>query len=144
MTMTNIKLIAFGFIPFLIGWAMEYVAQLSSYTTSLPVLLICVLTLAIWAAAAFLFRKTGTPMYKVILLMNFIGFIDLMLLGAQELIIGHYLFNEIGIWSQYFYMPVMVPMVILLWLSSIPLFAIYCACFLSLVFASFIGCKCAA
>ena len=140
--MTNIKLIAFGCVPFLLGWAMDYATRLSSYTNSLPMLLICVLTLTIWAAVAFLFSKNGTPMYKVILLMNRIGFIDLMLLGTQELIIGHYLLNEIGIWSQYFYMPVMMPMVILLWLGSIPLFAIYCACFFSLVIASFAGCKC--
>ena len=137
--MTNIKLIAFGFIPFLLGWAMDFVTRLHDYSVALPVLFISGGTICIWAVAAFLFSRQGILMRKVVLLMNLVAFVDLVLLGVQELFIGY---NAIGIWTQYFYMPVMMPGVMLLWMVPISLFAIYCVCFVTLLIASFVGCKC--
>ena len=131
-------LICLGALPLAVGGIMNW-AMLSLQTWLPPFLLISLLFLLVWGLIAFLARPHAKHSAAVILPLNLIAFFDLLLVGVQELILHAYWLNPVGRWTQYYYLPLLRPGVLLTsGMSSV--FAAYCAAFLLMLAASALGC----
>lgn len=131
-------LICLGALPLAVGGIMNW-AMLSLQTWLPPFLLISLLFLLVWGLIAFLARPHAKRSAAVILPLNLIAFFDLLLVGVQELILHAYWLNPVGRWTQYYYLPLLRPGVLLTsGMSSV--FAAYCAAFLLMLAASALGC----
>ncbi len=131
-------LVLTGCLPLAAGIAMN--RWMMDHPESLPPFLwIGVLSLLLWAAISFA-AKYWVSTRLVVLLLNLAACVDLILAGVQELILGRYWPNIVGVWSQLFYLPVLrLGFGLTAGFSSV--FPAYAAGFLLLVLASYAGCK---
>lgn len=133
--MGNVSLFLLGFTPFFFGglqnWAMR------KYPDVLfPYLLTGLVFWAIWFGFALLFG--GQLGKQAVLWLNLPGGIVLALLFVQEVLLGAYWRNAIGVWTQQYFLPLLhLGFQLTSWSHSV--FTAYLAAFLLMVGASFLG-----
>ena len=99
-----ILLVILGAIPYLLGYAMNW--YMMEYPDTLPPLRwIAVLFLLFWGLLAFLCNRKGAHSKQVILFLNLFAALNLVLLGVQEVILGAYWSNWLGLVTTVFYLP---------------------------------------
>lgn len=132
-------LVVLGFIPFALGSFMNWFMM--TYSNTLPPLaLVGIVTLLIWAAIAFLVKPYIKDTKKVIIGLNSVASVVLVLVGIQELLLHAYWQNLIGVWTQFYYLPLLnIGFRLTNWSHSV--FSAYCAAFLLMVIATLLGCK---
>ena len=134
----SVILIVLGALPFVIGGILNWCMYNMPF--NLPYGALSVLLLFVWGGFAFLFKGTGQSTIKIVLFLNFIAAIDVILVGVQELILHAYWMNSVGLWTQFFYLPLLnLGFTLTSW--SHTMFPVYAACFILLIVASVIGCK---
>ena len=137
----KLPLVALGFFPFAFGgfinWLIVTYPNLVVPSTFWGIGLILLL---IWGSIAFLAKSSIKSSQEVVLCLNAAEAVVLILIGVQELIRHTYWFNFLGIWSQFFYLPVLnLGFTLTSWSASS--FPAYCASFWLMVAASATGCK---
>jgi len=128
-----------GALPFVVGGIQNWY-MLTYMDSILPYGMISVFFLIVWGCAAFLLNGNHQNTKKIVVFLNLIAVIDLLLIGAQELIFHAYWMNSIGVWSQLFYLP-MVNLGFSLTIWSHSVFPAYVVSFILMVAASFAGCN---
>ena len=128
-----------GLIPFAIGGFMNFF-MLSHPENLPPYALIAVATLLVWALIAFIAKPFVKDTKKLLIAFNLPAFAVLILLCVQELVFKSYWQNPFGLWTQLYYLP-LINICARLTMWSSRLFVVYCAAFLLLLGASFLGCK---
>lgn len=137
--MKKITMIIIGFIPFLIGGILNGI-MLKAPTILPPLLLIGILYLLLWGFGANRLRPHSKNTLTLLVCMNAPAGIVLILLGIQEILLGQYFSNAVGLWTQYFYLPLLsIGYQLTFWSTSA--FAAYCASFLLMIVTAFIGCR---
>ena len=132
-------LVVFGLIPFALGGFMNWIMMTYSNTVPLFVLF-AIVTLLIWVAIAFIVKPYIKNTTKIVIGLNFVAFVVLVLVGIQELLLHAYWQNMIGIWTQFYYLPLLnIGFRLTDWSHSV--FSAYCMAFLLLVIATLLGCK---
>lgn len=132
-------LIALGALPLGLGSIQNWYMQ-THPDARMPYGLIALAVLLLWGTLAFLLNGQGRKTKKVMLFLHAIAAADLLLVAIQELIVHGYFVNSIGLWTQYFFLP-------LLWLGfgvtgwSAFVFPAYAASFCLLLAAAYLGCK---
>lgn len=99
-----ILLIILGAIPYLLGYAMNWY-MMEHMDALLPFKWIAVLFLLFWGLLAFLCNRKGAHSKRVILFLNLFAALNLVLLGVQEVILGAYWSNSLGLITQFFIFP---------------------------------------
>lgn len=132
-------LVVFGLIPFAIGGFMNW--YMISFVNDLPPFtLVGIIILLIWAAIAFATKPYIKNTKKIIIGLNLVAFVVLVLVGIQELLLQAYWQNFVGVWTQFYYLPLInIGFTLTSWSHSV--FSAYCAAFLSMVIATLLGCK---
>lgn len=132
-------LVVLGLIPFAMGAFMNW--YMMTYPNGLPPFaLIGIVTLLIWAAIAFVVKPYIKNTKKVVIGLNLVAFVVLVLVGIQELLLQAYWFNFVGVWTQFYYLPLLnISFALTSWSHSV--FSAYCAAFLLMVIATLLGCK---
>lgn len=136
--MIPVILLAMGLLPLLLGLLLNwYMMTLDAVT---PVFLgTAVLLLALWAAVSFWAFRSGTSVGKILLFQHLLPLLDLAFVIFQNLVLGSYLPNTPGIWSQLYYLPLM-DLGFRLTRGKVSMVRVYGACFLLLAAASLAGC----
>ena len=132
-------LVMLGAVPFVVGGIQNWY-MLTYMDSLLPYGLISVSFLLVWGCIAFLFNRNHQRTKEIVIFLNLIALLDLLLIGFQELIFHAYWMNSIGLWSQFFYLP-MINLGFSLTTWSHSVFPAYVVSFILLVAASFAGCK---
>ena len=102
--------------------------------------LIAILFLLIWGAIAFFVRPRVAGVRTLAVCLNLAAGIDLILVGVQELVLGAYWSNPAGLWTQLYYLPLMnLGFTLTPWSHSV--FSAYCAAFLLMLAATFLGAR---
>jgi len=132
-------LIIAGALPYLFGGLLNWYMNLRPEAVWIFPLAVA-FTLAVWAVLSFMAFRPDGRIGRVVISLNFIAFVDLLLVAAQELVLKSYWPNTIGIYTQLFYLPVLdAGFALTRWTSS--MFWSYLASFVLLLAASFAGCK---
>ena len=132
-------LVVLGMIPFALGGFMNWLMMTHS-NPLIPYELFGIVTLLIWATIAFFIKPYIKNTMKVVVGLNSIGFVVLILIGIQELLLQAYWLNFVGTWTQHYYLPLLVIGFALTgWSNSV--FGAYCAAFLLMVIVTVLGCK---
>lgn len=133
-----ILLTALGLIPFAFGSFMNRL-MMTRPNNLPPFTLFAVIMLLLWAAIAFFANSRIKSTKKVVICLNLVGFIDLALLGIQELVLRAYWNNLAGALTQFYYLPLLnLGFRLTDWSHTV--FSAYCAAFLLMVAASLLGC----
>lgn len=134
-----ILLVILGAIPYLLGYAMNW--YIMEYPDTLPPLgWIAVLFLLFWGLLAFLCNRKGAHTKQVVCFLNLLAALNLVLLGVQDVILGAYWSNFLGLITQFFYLPVLsLGFGLTTWSSSV--FVAYVVCFILMAAASYAGCR---
>jgi len=132
-------LVVLGLIPFALGGFMNWI--MTNYSNTIPPFaLFAVVTLLIWVSIAFIVKPYIKNTTKIVIGLNLVAFVVLVLVGIQELFLHAYWQNVIGIWTQFYYLPLLIIGFRLTdWSHSV--FSAYCTAFLLLVTATLLGCK---
>ena len=135
----KLLVVGFSLLPFLFGWLINLaVMKIEFY----PVFIISgVALLLLWAGIAYLTRPYCKSNKETILLLNTVAAVVLILLGIQDLILNAYLPNGIGIWTQFYYLPLLRAVSIFSKFFTSSVFVMYCIEFVLLITASTLGCK---
>jgi len=137
--MITVLLILLGALPYLFGGLLYW------YMTIHPEMgwvfpAAAAFTLAVWAVLSFIAFRFTNRISKVVIPLNFIPFVDLVLVAVQVLILKSFWPNVIGTYTSLFYLPVMdAGFALTHWTNS--MFWAYVASFILLVVASFAGCE---
>jgi len=135
----TILLIALGCLPFAFGGVLNWY-MLQYVDTTPPLFLIGVLFLVLWSAIAFLMWPRMESTRKTVLWLHLAALLVLILLGVQELIVGAYWSNAVGLWTQLFYLPV-IPIGFSLTMWSGSMLPAYLVSFGLMAVVSVIGCN---
>ena len=101
-----IVIIALGLIPLLPGGLMYLLLVINDNQLSgFMHVILTLLTLALWGAAAYLSIQRFKNAAKVLLLLHVIPALNLVLLGIQEFALNHYLTNFLGTLTQIYILP---------------------------------------
>ena len=129
-----------GLLPFLAGGLLNRVMLSVSFSRNLPLFLIGLAVLVLWGLASAALRGVTGSAWQTVTLLHIPAAVVLVLLGIQELVLGAYWMNPVGVWTQCFYLPLMnLGFSLTFW--SHTLFPAYCAAFLLMVAVSILGCR---
>lgn len=132
-------LVVLGMIPFALGGFMNWL-MMNHPSRLIPFELFGIVVLLIWVMIAFFMKPYIKSTMKVVIGLNFVGFVVLILLGIQVLFLQAYWLNFVGSWTQHYYLPLLVIGFALTgWSQSV--FGAYCAAFLLMVIVTLLGCK---
>lgn len=132
-------LVVLGLIPFALGGFMNWVMMTCSNIIP-SFALFAIVTLLMWVSIAFIVKPYIKNTTKIVIGLNLVAFVVLVLVGIQELLLHAYWQNVIGIWTQFYYLPLLnIGFRLTDWSHSV--FSAYCAAFLLLVIATLLGCK---
>ena len=132
-------LLLLGFLPLSFGYLVNYgIMDYESFYRFLR--LPGYALLGVWILFSFLGRKLLKSTKQTIMFLNAVAFLVLLLIGIQELIFHAYWFNAIGLNTQYFYLSLLnISFMLTRWAHTT--FPAYCAAFILLILASWLGCK---
>ena len=135
----NVILLVIGALPFVVGGIQNW--YMITYADSvLPYRVIAFAFLFVWGGSAFLMNKKGENTKRIVVFMNLLAFLDLVLIGVQELVFHTYWGNSIGGWTQMFYLPVLgLGFDLTNWSHTV--FTAYAVGFILMIIASLVGCK---
>lgn len=132
-------LILLGLIPFALGGFMNWIMMTDANTIP-PFVLSGIVVLLLWAVIAFIVKPHIKDIKKVVIGLNLVAFVVLVLVAIQELLLQAYWNNFVGIWTQFYYLPLLnIGFALTSWSHSV--FSAYCVAFLLMVFAAVLGCK---
>ena len=103
--MKKIILFFIGFIPLLLGYIMNYLMMTVYYDKLLPYGAIGIIFLIAWFGLGLITYHFANSNIEAMVIAHLFGFIDLILIIFQEVILKHYWSNQIGIITQFFYLP---------------------------------------
>lgn len=140
----TLVLLLFGLLPLPLGLLCEY--TISAFPATLPPLfLIGLLFLLFWGGIAFLVKPRSGSIRQVVLALNAPALLFLLLIADQVYLFGSFWPNSLGRWSQCFFLPVLrIASALTTWVPLcyiLPGFLYWCACFLLMAGASWLGCK---
>ena len=95
----------FGLIPLALGWLLNYLMNVSSLFSGITGLIIAIALLFFWGLLAYETNRMDRSSFTHAFKMNFIGLIMLVLVLIQELVLGSYWPNFIGVSSQFYFLP---------------------------------------
>ena len=102
--MKQLLRILLGFVPLGIGILQN--AYMTAHMDTLPPLkLIALGTLLIWGLFCYLTADSNSKARSQVLALNAANFLALVLVLVQELLVGHYWINAVGMASQLFFLP---------------------------------------
>ena len=104
--MKRLLLILFGFIPLAIGWVMNWLIM-SFPNKVFPYALISIVFLALWALLGFIVFNFNETIKISLCLVHIPIFLALVLNLYQEIILGQYFGNLLGVCTQIFYLPIL-------------------------------------
>lgn len=107
LRMKRIILFLTGFFPLLLGYLQNHLMMTVFFNNSMPYLLISSALLVIWFFASGISVKFFSSKKEVVILLNSAAFLALLLILFQEIVLGRYWMNHIGIASQLFYLPLL-------------------------------------
>ena len=136
--MKKLLLVLFGFIPLGIGWLINGLTM-AFPNTVLPLGLISVAFLVLWAWLGFISCKFEKVIHISICLIHLPIFLALALNLYQEIVLGQYFSNIVGVCTQFFYLPVL-NMAYMLTAWSTRLWVAYIAGFVLMCLVYFGGC----
>lgn len=134
--LSRLLLLLVGLTPFLFGGLLNWASYAVDFV--LPWGWINLLFVLVWAAFAFLFARFAKSTAQTVILLNLPAFLVLVLLGCQLLVRQAYWSNWLGLWTQYFYLPLMRwGSVLTSWSHTV--FPVYCCAFVLMIAASLLG-----
>ena len=102
--MKNLLRVLLGFVPLGIGYLQN--AYMMTHMDTLPPLkLIALGTLLIWGLLCYVTADDQSRAFSQVLALNTASFLALALVLVQELLLGHYWPNSVGLASQFFVLP---------------------------------------
>lgn len=102
--MKQLLRVVLGFVPLGIGVLQN--AYMTAHMDTLPPLkLIALGTLLVWGLLAYLTADGKSKVRSQVLMFNAANFLALALVLVQELLVGHYWINAVGMASQLFFLP---------------------------------------
>lgn len=135
----KILLVLLGGLPFAVGGALNYMI-LSSSDALPPLFLIGIGWLALWGTIAFLIKLFKEDEKEIVIWLNLVAAVVLALVALQELILHAYWSNFVGVWSQFYYLPLLnLGFTLTSWSSSV--FPAYVVSFGLMVAATVVGCR---
>ncbi len=136
--MKKLLLIGTGFLPFVMGFALHLFITGCPVGLSLFFSAINIATLLLWGAAGFFLRYHTASALKATALAHLPALAVLLLILVQELILGHYWMNFLGLATQVFFLPlVYLPANMLFFVRRMPL--IYAAAFCGMAAVFWLG-----
>jgi hypothetical protein len=103
--MKKVWLVLIGLLPLLFGIAQNHAMMTVFYSVRAPYITISLVYLALWGLVGFL----AYPLVRSVKLVSVLAHIPalgvLLLLLFQEIVLGHYWMNNIGLGTQLFYLP---------------------------------------
>ena len=138
----SVALVLFGCLPLVFGGLMDrYMMQHMDAVP--PYFLISVLFLLLWFGIAFFSRPRMGSAGKTVCRLNLIPLLFLALAGVQLGIRGAYWPGAVGMYTQFFFLPlVWLSSRLMAWTRTAFAFMVYVVCFGLMVAASYIGCRC--
>jgi len=103
--MKKLMLFFIGFIPLPLGYIMNFLMMTVYFDKVLPYGSIGIVFLIAWFGMGLATYHFTDSDKEAVVIVHLFGFIDLLLILFQEVILKHYLSNQIGISSQFFYLP---------------------------------------
>ncbi len=138
--MKKAMLFCVGLFPFAMGVALD------AFITGCPVGLsfffafINLAVLALWGAAGFLLRRHAATTREAVALAHLPAAVMLLLILVQELALGHYRLNWVGLATQLFYLPLIhLPSRLLFFAHTLP--PVYIAAFAGMVAVFWLGAR---
>ncbi|MEG0913305.1 MAG: hypothetical protein RSG53_06825 [Oscillospiraceae bacterium] len=134
--MKKLLLILFGFIPLGIGWVMNWLL-ITFPNTVFPFGYISIAFLVLWAWLGFISYKFEKTINVSMCLIHLPMFLALALNLYQEIVLGHYFNNIVGVCTQFFYLPILNTAYTLtswsarLWVAYIAGFFLMCLAYFS-------------
>lgn len=102
--MKNLKLVLVGIIPIIFGYILnDFILEYSLYGTSTN--LIGVVFLLFWGLLSYFLGSKDKPALSQAFSLCFIGLIMLVLMLFQEIVMGQYWINYLGLTTQMYYLP---------------------------------------
>lgn len=140
--MKRVIVLLFGCVPFLIGGLLHWGITTVLPNVGFPYLVFGILFLALWSLAAYALCKNVKKPLETLILFNLPAFIVLVLIIVQEVILGSYWSNFIGMMVQVFYLPVIniVSRLVVLVLRKITMTPIYSISFVMMAGVASLGC----
>lgn len=138
--MKKLRLLALGFIPFLLGRLYGQIMMSDWFLFLPPPFLIGLGVLFFWFRLGVRFGGDVKSPIRAVFLLNLPAFWVLVIIGLQELVLKSYWGNFAGIWTQSFYLPLLnLGFLLTRWTHR--LLSAYCVAFLLMIAASYCGCK---
>ena len=133
----KILLVLLGGLPFAVGgWLNQSI--LASSDTLPPLFLIGIGCLVLWGLIAFGARFFIEDEREVVIRLNLIAAVVLVLVAIQEVILHAYWSNIVGVWSQFYYLPLLnLGFTLTRWSSSV--FPAYVVSFGLMIGATVVG-----
>lgn len=103
--MKKLVLLLLGLIPFPVGYLVNYLMMENVFINGLHYTLVNLFCLAIWFLLGMFLHSLASTKIKAAAIANCPAFIVLLLILFQEVVLGQYWMNIVGIASQFFYMP---------------------------------------
>jgi hypothetical protein len=137
--MKKMTLLSVGIIPFFIGYGMNYLMLDPFFYMVLPYELIGIAFLIVWFfVGRYSYKLVGTRKAATIL-GNSIAFIVLLLIIYQEYIHGQYWMNQVGLATQFYYLPLIsLAFIFTRMFHTMP--PSYIAAFLMMCIVFYLGC----
>jgi len=127
-----------GFVPFVFGIAMNWFMM--TFPNLLPpYFLVGIGMLLFWFAATYFSKPYAVSGSQLLCGIHLVPFAILVLLFVQEIILGAYWRNFIGMWTQLYYLP-LVNLGFQMTFWSHRIFTAYMASFLLMLIAALVGC----
>ena len=101
----KILLAALGTLPMAGGWLMNWYMMQEDSLRRFD--LISAGFLLLWGLLAFTACPWAKSAKEAVLLLHAVAALDLLLLAVQEIVLGAYWSNSMGLWSQLFFLPVL-------------------------------------
>ena len=129
-----------GLLPLVLGVLLDRAMMTVFFDVTPPLRLIGILTLGVWFGLAFLLGGWAGDPRQAAALLNLPALLVLVLLGVQELALHAYWQNLAGVLTQLFFFPLLsLGFALTGWSQSV--FSAYCAAFLLLAAASYLGAR---
>jgi len=133
-------LVLAGLLPLLVGYLLNHLMMTVFYTVRLPYNLISLLYLALWCLLGFLMFPLAPSVKQGVLLAHIPACAAFLLILFQELVLGHYWINQIGLATQFFYLP-LVSLAYMLTFFTSSMSVVYLISFLLMIGAFYLGCS---
>jgi hypothetical protein len=139
--MKRFLLLLIGFLPLLIGYIQNHLMLTVFYDRVFPGVLVSIAMLVVWFLVGILSKKLINTKKAAVILMNVPALLVLLLIFLQEIVLGAFWLNNIGLATQIFYLPLIgVVSNLSRFLPQIGISLLSILAFLCMLGASYFGC----